>query len=798
MVVKNVKYKGSQMVNTNYPVENFNCDDNYGLEYTPQDTSIPYPGEATNIHNAIEASEPIWNRVRYALYQNVGSSHSTVNELYGVDDLGQTSLLMEDVIGDLNRTDMIIRTFDLSGSACTGGLSKNPSTGTSGYFKVNIPKRLKHYEDIDIIPNWYNPSWTRRKRTLVTLPLQHVMTSKGVTFYCYVAYDSDMKSDFSDIIFCGPDGVTPLPQCRWRYTTSSSAVFQVYIPWYLFRSKTEDTFNFSNPTSPYDAYNNPQYIYMYYGNANATLNSDMGLDGNAIMYDDFNDSSINTSLWTTYSPSGTSISESGDNITLTINAGYSGGDACAIFYTLESGFNSLGREIHFKVKRSGGDTNVIAPLIRLTKDSSNYVSIQLTYSSGTWYWQVSRNEGGTFTTSNAHQYSAPMDIDWYVRIRVFHGTQMQFQISLDGYRWDTVFRYTIPSSHTNYTTLTVYNYAPTTPSSSVTVYIDKINITPLGTNTAYDFIDNYSNSNINTTQWNTLPRKGAISEGSNYMRFSSSAGVNCDWNSSTSTYNAPFAWITGLPGDYENGVIIETKLIQQGSSYYQRAGIVLAYNDTNQNVFFGRVIDSTYTSGTLLRQTHVGSSIYTRFGPNGLVSVPLWLRIVKEPTQKKIWFDYSTDGYQWKRWYAEIWDNLYTWSAGGLTSCSWSGSPPAMDSRFEYFKMFRTSDLNGAVWTAEESYTDYPLETTTTDAESTQLTFTKPSSWIRNTPVQIRTKEYGGDYQKSRSIGLSNGEILDLGPNGIDKYKKLMVKFNTKGVAGDSVRYPWIEYNYEV
>ena len=92
-----------------------------------------------------------------------------------------------------------------------------------------------------------------------------------------VAYESDMKSDFSDLRFTKSDGTTLLDAWMESYTASTSATVWV---------ETDTPEN----TVESD-------IYMYYGKADAL--SDWNFDGTFIFGDPFNNTALNTTRWTT-------------------------------------------------------------------------------------------------------------------------------------------------------------------------------------------------------------------------------------------------------------------------------------------------------------------------------------------------------------------------------------------------------------------------------------------------------------------------------------------------------------------
>jgi len=120
---------------------------------------------------------------------------------------------------------------------------------------------------------WYNSSWLKRKPITNTGGSSGAQTDFSMKYT--VTYDSDMKSDFSDLRFTKTDGTTILDCWMESYTASTSAVVWV------------------ETDTPANAVDNT--IYMYYGNSGAASAWDCQatmLDG-----DDFTGSSLDTAIW---------------------------------------------------------------------------------------------------------------------------------------------------------------------------------------------------------------------------------------------------------------------------------------------------------------------------------------------------------------------------------------------------------------------------------------------------------------------------------------------------------------------
>ncbi len=121
-------------------------------------------------------------------------------------------------------------------------------------------------------------------------------TSSGSTLYA-----PDCRADFADIRFTAADGVTQLPYYL-KSVNGNTATFFVQIP--------------AIPASP-----GTTTIYVYWANPSAaTTTSD--LDAVDLLYDDFEDGTINTALWTTYTEANGAVTEANGYLRL-----YSSGTA---------------------------------------------------------------------------------------------------------------------------------------------------------------------------------------------------------------------------------------------------------------------------------------------------------------------------------------------------------------------------------------------------------------------------------------------------------------------------------------
>ena len=138
-------------------------------------------------------------------------------------------------------------------------------------------------------PPWSIGDWSKRKAITLTGGASGAQTDYQVKLT--VTYDSDMKSDFSDLRFTKADGTTLLDAWMESHTASTSAIVWV----------ETDT-----PANTVEA-----DIYMYYGNSGAS--SRWNIRNTMLDGDDFLDSSLNPDIWTNQA---CDISISGGELTL--------------------------------------------------------------------------------------------------------------------------------------------------------------------------------------------------------------------------------------------------------------------------------------------------------------------------------------------------------------------------------------------------------------------------------------------------------------------------------------------------
>ncbi len=115
---------------------------------------------------------------------------------------------------------------------------------------------------------WYNASWSKRKKIAVSNPTGSAMTNQAVKIL--VPYDADMQTDFEDLRFTDSSGTTTIPY--WIESSTASATSTVWVK--LSSIPASGSAN----------------IYMYYGNSGA---ADGGDGANTFKgFDDFEDDNL--------------------------------------------------------------------------------------------------------------------------------------------------------------------------------------------------------------------------------------------------------------------------------------------------------------------------------------------------------------------------------------------------------------------------------------------------------------------------------------------------------------------------
>lgn len=160
------------------------------------------------------------------------------------------------------------------------------------YAEPTIPAEQTTTKDFAISASWYNEDWHYRKEISIIVDVGIAGTDYQVLIE--VTYDSDMETDFADIIFVDEDHDTLFDYWLESKVDSTSARFWVEVADYM----SENT--------------NPNIVHMYYGNEEASSSSD-GTD-TFLMYEDWVNETISGDVWDIVTADG-SVSYSGDGAT---------------------------------------------------------------------------------------------------------------------------------------------------------------------------------------------------------------------------------------------------------------------------------------------------------------------------------------------------------------------------------------------------------------------------------------------------------------------------------------------------
>jgi len=154
-------------------------------------------------------------------------------------------------------------------------------------------QNLSWSEVLSAPSNWFNSAWNKRK----SITVDNTATANVLIDYqvkLKINYDADMKADFSDLRFTSSDGTTEIDYWIHEYVASTSAVVWVKVP--------------SIPAS------STTNIFMYYGNNAAVTTSNGG--NTFLVFDDFNDGSIDSAKWLEVDPNN-EIDEVGGTLNFT-------------------------------------------------------------------------------------------------------------------------------------------------------------------------------------------------------------------------------------------------------------------------------------------------------------------------------------------------------------------------------------------------------------------------------------------------------------------------------------------------
>lgn len=854
MATKKVTYLGSQLAEIDEQLYGFICDDESGLHFVSDSAALPGESQvsfAAKQHVCTESRNPIWNQVTYKVDSNVTASdvyegHVT---LQGIKDDGLTEDLMEHIYTATTDTTEI-RKFDLLGSACTSDTTKRtPASETAGSFAVETPLDSSKYETFDIMPSWYDPDWAYRNSLPISKtdgPLQGAVgrTQEYHVMPISVIYDAHMNADFSDIRFCGPDGRTPLAHYIIEKTDSTSAVFLVAIPYYFLTLENEKYVSDVSITGGGTAYSNtkPIYVYFYYGNATATTESDITLDGVMDFYDDFNDDSIDTTKWPTVSaPTYSTITESGGLLTFNQDASQTalpqvisqnlpytinGNDAFEVLWDI--------REI--LPLSSAYTTTSDGVILRLYLDDNNHSGVYAYYYAGGYYsgtsagryWALNERRAGTFgtyqnfcglgTTTGATRFIKCSVIPNYTGSKT--GASIQWKASRDGVKWETIGHQYV-GNFTGTPKVAMYYNGKSGVATAKKVSFNAVYVYPIIHDSAEYLEDTFINE-IYGDRWEVFNTDAnrIISESGGQLRIRAN-NTNVYW--APGTLNSPLLYSTSRMGAYTNAetLIYETcinTINTPPNSAFHGAGMFIGGSTTKATSEY--IIHSLIvTTNAVGVTTHY---IETKFISNDGASGPvigtspvvagapagkIYLRIVIEKSERRAHFQYSYDGIYWKTGYSHpINTSGYANISGYLDNETLHGlfvrANNANRSPDVYYDYYRAKSgpctiFEDGTTVGEEAYANYPL--TITSSTGTKATFTTPATIPRNAPMILRLKQYGAGTESNSKISyITDQDYISIGPEGLDKFIGMRLEFDFSLTDTDEFAVTEINFLYEV
>lgn len=536
MVTQKADYTGSHIIQDNMPTISYICSeqDNAKIQMREEDID-EIIATFTNTHHSIENDNIDWKAVEMELVRSTISTspiYNNVIKLYGIMNDEEQELIGQKTINTISTTETTENVvFDLSNGACEPPLIKEVGTTSSGKIRLNLPIPLSEYESISLRRVWGDDLWAKRKQIDV------IGTSEGdLINYPYpftLSYDSDMKTDFSDLRFYDTDGRTLLNHYIIKKTDSSSVDVRVEIPIIPRNAKTR--------------------VFVEYGNSDA-LSTSNGFD-TFTFFDDFEDGKYGRAYDSStvdrsglYSDwllrGGTAAMETSSPISGTYSVKHTGDGTNAItnrMHRYVGGRTPL--RVGFTLRCNTQGTSATTPHANLwiTRyvDGNNYVGLFTYYDSGTnrQVLQFGKVVGGVWSSIATN--------NWLVG-KMPTGTNYQFNIVDSGYYFGVVVD-GVSRIGTNYTggiaTGTVgfgANYQTTLVWDNMYYYIPNIGATVEPTNGTLSSEESFSNNIIQPDSY--------------------------------SDYSLQYLLYT-LPADYVNGSPICFDVLEMDSSIYETPDI---------------------------------------------------------------------------------------------------------------------------------------------------------------------------------------------------------------------------------
>lgn len=407
MVTKTITYSGNIIVNDNPSPEYFIIDEEDGLVFDSKDSYQNVNSFARINHQPLETSTPIWNSVKYGLIRQ-GTVNPTdfelIVELFGITQTGSYELIGEDIITTCPLTETEeTRLFDFSNCHNTPSFSQDTGTVATGKIGVNLPFRMEYFETVTL-----NRSWLDVFSKRVKIPVTNTEHTINYPQLVTVTYDGDMQSDFDDIRFTLPDGITELDYYLKSKTNNTTATFNVKLPEY--------------------GIGEVNHIYCHYGDNTVTTASN-GFN-TFTFFDDFEDGLYTgrTSPYTDWTLTGGTVTfETSTPLSGTTSLKHTGNGL--LLTSLPDTPNVTKYDIKLTTQGTGANTPYITLWTKYL-DSSHYLSIYTLYNSGTNKQRLGLGyqNGGTWTSITEVDWTtgkAPLNGQWEILV-IDAGTSLAF------------------------------------------------------------------------------------------------------------------------------------------------------------------------------------------------------------------------------------------------------------------------------------------------------------------------------------------------------------------------------------
>lgn len=311
-------------------------------------------------------------------------------ELYGVNEAGNIEFIGE-ILDSVDHTVSTTATtynnmFDLLGSACRSKFIKLSTAGTTGKIYLNIPMRTQYFDHFNLEILTYT-GWTKYKTVHVT-----GQDGGGISNQMQevtIPYDSDMASDYSDLIVTNSSDSATVPFCIIRSVAGSSVTIGIQLP-----------------TGPADGAS--QYYHVWYKKPGAT-SAASAASSLYTYFDDFEDNKLTSRT----SPYKDWTNDLATAMTITSSSVFSGSYSAQIYTpsavqscnTINETSTSYSVDYDYKVKSRGSGASAPWHSFYLRYQDANYWARIDFYYSATYSKQYCRlqnkNGAGTEATVDA-------------------------------------------------------------------------------------------------------------------------------------------------------------------------------------------------------------------------------------------------------------------------------------------------------------------------------------------------------------------------------------------------------------